>query len=140
MFGAKNVLTDVLTIDADPGANAELFYRFKAPMALTIDSFYMTAEQSQSAGTAVVLSIQNWGTAGTSAQGTVGSLGGTATAARLTARTPAGGSVDRSQNYFEAGEWLAVMYNEEGTGWIANDRFHLQINYVLGKGNTTDVS
>lgn len=132
---SENVKTDVLVIDADPGATDEIFYRFKAPRDLTVLSAYMVAEQTQNAGTAVTLRLENWGTAGTSVEGTVTTaLGGTATASRLTARTPATATVNTSEDYIDQGEWLVVRYAEEGAGWISGDRFTFTFNYVIGLG------
>lgn len=136
MFGSENYLSHSLTIDADPGGTDEIFYAIKAPPSgMTVKNAYMVAEQTQNAGTAVGLRIENWGTAGTSVEGTVTTqLGGTASASRLTARTPAAATVDSTQAYIDPGEWLVIRYTEEGAGWIANDRFHFSISYVLGKG------
>lgn len=136
MFGGNDIKTIQLTIDSDPGGDGELFYLMKAPAALTVLSAYMVSEQTQNAGTAVALTLQNWGTAGTAVAsgGTIGSAGGTASASRLTARTPAAVTLTAAQQYVAKDTWLAVMYNEQGAGWIANDRFVFQVNYVLGKG------
>lgn len=132
---SENIKTDVLIIDADPGATDEIFYRFKAPRDLTVLSAYMVAEQTQNAGTAVTLRLENWGTSGTAVEGTVTTaLGGTASGSRLTARTPAAATVSSSQQYIDQGEWLVVRYAEEGAGWIANDRFTFTFNYVIGLG------
>lgn len=138
MFGGMNIQSQTLVIDSDPGSAAEPFYLMRAPEGgLTVRGVYMTAEQAQNAGTAVVLMLQNWGTAGTAVKsgGTVAAgIGGTASGARLSARTPAAGTVDSDQKYIAEGEWLVAGYAEEGTGWIANDRFTFQVDYVLGKG------
>lgn len=140
MFSSQTLMNRNLTIDADPGAGPEIFYVFRAPVAITIENVYVVSEQAQNAGTAVTLQVLNWGTAGTGVvtDGTVhAALGGTATASQLAARTPAAATINRAQNFFAAGEWVVVNYAEEGAGWIAGDRFHVNIEYVIGKGNTT---
>lgn|GEM_PF-4979711 len=135
MFGSENVHSVTLVIDADPGGSDEIFYLRKMPKAVTIKNAYMVSEQTQNAGTAVKLQLENWGTAGTAAAGTpVVYVGGTASASRLTARTPSAGSVNASYDDVAAGEWLVVRYAEEGAGWIANDRFTYQVDYVFGLG------
>jgi hypothetical protein len=134
-LNSENIKTDVLTIDADPGGTDEIFYRFKAPRDLTILNAYMVSEQTQNAGTAVGLRLENWGTAGTAVEGTVTTqLGGTATNSRLTARTPASATIDSTQDYIEQGAWLVARYTEEGAGWIAGDRFTFVVNWVIGLG------
>lgn len=134
-FGSDFVFTQKLIIDADPGGTDEIFYIMKAPANLTIISAYMVSEQTQNAGTAVGLRLENWGTAGTAVEGTVTTqLGGTATASRLTARTPATATVSGSQDNIDSGEWLVVRYTEEGAGWISNDRFQFVFNYRFGVG------
>lgn len=143
MFSSQTLLNQTLIVDADPGAGPEIFYAFRAPAAITIENVYVVAEQTQNAGTAVTLQVLNWGTAGTGVvtDGTVhAALGGTASDSRLTARTPAAATINRSQNFLTAGEWVVVNYAEEGAGWIAGDRFHINIEYVIGKGNTTATS
>lgn len=135
MIASENIKTDVLTIDSDPGGTDEIFYRFKATRNLTVISAYAVSEQTQNAGTAVGLRLENWGSAGTAVEGTVTTtLGGTATASRLTARTPATATVSSTEQYINKNEWLVVRYTEEGTGWIANDRFTFVINWVNGRG------
>jgi hypothetical protein len=136
MFG--EIFSQALVIDADPGGTDEIFYLLKAPRALTVEAVYVVAEQTQNAGTAVTLRVENWGTAGTAVEGTVhAAVGGTAVGATLTARTPAAATITRSQNYFEQGDFMVVRYAELGAGWIAADRFHISVHYVIGRGNTT---
>lgn len=134
MFSSENVKSVSLVIDADPGGDGEIFYLMKAPRAITVVSAYMVAEQSQNAGTAVTLALQNWGTNGTAVEGTVAAaIGGTAVASRLTARTPSAATVTASQDNIDSGEWLVVAYGEQGAGWISGDRFTYQVDYVIGQ-------
>lgn len=135
MFGSENIKTATLVINSDPGATDEIFYLMKAPRELTVLSAYMVSEQTQNAGTAVLMRLENWGTAGTTVGGTVtANKGGTATASQLTARTPVTATVDTAQDNVTSGQWLVVRYAEEGTGWISGDRFTYVVNYVIGLG------
>jgi hypothetical protein len=136
-FNSEDIKSITLTIDADPVGDGKLYHLLKAPRDLTVISAYMTAFATQNAGTAVCLTLLNYGTAGDTLQtgGTVvAKIGGTATAEQLTAYTPAAGVVNADQAYIHEGEWLVVRENEEGAGWIANDRFSYTLNYVIGKG------
>lgn len=134
-FSSENVKTATLVIDADPGGTNEIFYVMRAPRALTVVGAYATSEQAQNAGTAVLLTLENWGTAGTAVGGTVAAaLGGTASASRLSARTPAEATIDTTLDDIDSGEWLAVRVTEEGAGWISGDRFTYVVEYVDGLG------
>lgn len=135
MFSSENVKTITVTIQADPTTDGVLFPVMKAPRALTVVSAYAVSRQTQNAGTAILATLLNYGTAGTAIEtgGTVVSvLGGTAAGARLTANTPAAGTVSSTQDYIDSGDWLYVRYNEEGAGWIAGDCLTYTINYVIG--------
>lgn len=131
---SENIKTITLPIYADPVGSGHAFYMMKAPRDLTILSAYMVSKVTQGAGTAVKIQLENWGTAGTAAIGTVTAIGGTAVASQLTANTPGAGSINADYDYFEQGEWLVAQYIEEGAGWVANDRFAVTVNYVIGLG------
>lgn len=134
-INSENVKSMTLTIDSDPGGTDEIFYLLKAPRDITVMRVQMVSEQTQNAGTAVGLRVENWGTAGLAVAGTVTTtLGGTAVASRLTARTPAAATIDSTQDYIEQDTWLVARYTEEGAGWISGDRFALQLDYVIGLG------
>lgn len=140
MFGVDNVESVSLTIEVDPVGSDKIYYLLKAPNALQVIAGYMTSLASQNAGTAGLIQIENWGTAGTAikagAAGTViPALGGTASAARLTANTPAAGTVSADGDNIAEGEWLVARWTEEGTGWVAADRFHYLLQYVNGVYN-----
>lgn len=135
MFGSENVKNIKLDIDADPGATDKYFYLLKAPREITVLAAHMVSRQTQNAGTAVKLRIENWGTAGTTVGGTVCAyVGGTATASVLTANTPAAATIDTARDNVTAGQWLVAHYAEEGVGWISGDYFSLHIQYVDGLG------
>lgn len=137
MFGGENVQSQIIQIDVDPGSTGT-FHLMRAARAMTVVGAYMVSKNTQNDGTAVRLALHNFGTAGASiksgAAGTVvPALGGTATASQLTALTPASGTPSTDGKYIAEGEWLAVAYTEQGTGWIAGDRFVYQVDYVQGK-------
>jgi hypothetical protein len=135
MLSSENVKSVQREIVVDPTA-ADQFHLFRAPRAITIKNAYMVAGATQNAGTAVLLELQNWGTAGTAVKtgGTVvAALGGTATAARLTANTPAAGTIDTSADNIAEGEWLVLSYTEQGAGWVAGDWFLYTVEYVDGQ-------
>lgn len=135
MFGSDNVKTAALVIEADPGAADEIYYLMKAPRALTVLAAYAISETADNAGTARLLRLENWGTVGTSVEGTVSAyLGGTAANARLSARTPAAATIDATQDFVDQGDWLVVRYGEQGDGWQSGDRLQFVVHYVDGLG------
>lgn len=137
-LSSESVLSQMLVIEADPGGDDEIFYLMKAPRALTIETAYIVSEQANNAGTAIAAQVEDWGEEGTALEGTaVTQMGGTAAANRLSARTPAEGTVNTAANYFDEGDWMVIRYIEEGSGWQSGDRLQIQIDYVIGKGNTT---
>lgn len=139
MIGAYDVRKAVYVLDGDPGADNKQIHWFRAPADITITSAVVVAANTMNAGTGVVLQIEDWGTAGTAVAGTIGAaVGGTATAAVLTAKTPAAVTIDTARNYLPVGTWVVIDYQEEGAGWITGDRFVIDMNYVMGKGNTTE--
>lgn len=133
MLSSENVQSARLVIDVDPGSTGD-FHLMRAPRAITVKAAYVVAKAAQNAGTAVLLTLANWGTAGTATTGTVvAAVGGTASAARLAAQTPTAGTVDTAEDNIAAGEWLVVQYTEEGAGWVSGDRFTYQVDYVIGQ-------
>lgn len=135
MHGSENIKEILFPVDVDPGATDKYYFLHKAGRAMTVVDAYMVAAQTQNAGTAILARVENWGTAGTAVEGTVTTyLGGTASAARLTANTPAAAVVSSTQNYIDKDEWLALHYAEEGAGWVSGDRFTFLVRYVEGVG------
>ncbi len=137
MHGSEIIHRAVLQIDVDPGSTGT-FYLMRAPAFMTVVRATMNSKNTQNDGTAVLLALHNYGTAGATiksgAAGTVvTTLGGTAVAAILTANTPASASPTTAGKYIDSGEHLFVAYTEQGTGWIAGDRIVYQVDYVLGK-------
>lgn len=135
-FGSERVYSVRFQLDVDPTGSEE-YHLLKAPRAITVVGAHVVSEAAQNAGTAVVFTLTNWGTAGTAVEtgGTVvAALGGTAVASRLSALTPASGTPSSTQKYLDEGEWLVLQVTEEGAGWIADDRFVYQVDYVIGEG------
>ena len=136
MFSSENVKSITVTIQADPTTDGVLFPVLKAPRALTVVSAYAVSRQTQNAGTAILATLVNYGSAGTANAGTVASaLGGTAAGARLTANTPAAATVSGTLDYVASGDWLYLQYNEQGAGWIAGDCLTYTVNYVIGNAS-----
>ena len=134
MFGSENVKMVSLTIDTDP-TGEEDFHLVKMARAATIKAGYVVSETASNAGTANMIRLENWGTAGTAVEGTICAyVGGTATASRLSALTPVALTIDTTQDYLDAGDWLVVKFNEEGAGWQTGDRLTVVVHYVDGLG------
>lgn len=132
-FPSQVVQSVTLRFDVDLGG-AETAHVMKAPKGMTVTGAYAVAEVAQNAGTAVTFTLENWGTAGTASAGTVvPTLGGTATASRLSALVPSSGTPDSTNKYIDEGEWLVLAVAEEGAGWVAGDAFTYTINYVIGQ-------
>lgn len=128
-FGSQIILSQHYCIETDPAA-ADIFHIMKAPSALTILDAYMTSENALGAGTAITLSLLNYGTSGTAAEGTIAVANGTG----LAANVPLAATLTAAQQYVDSGEWLVLDYAETGGGWQSGDRVTLHFNYVLGKG------
>lgn len=134
MLGSENVKILDLVIDADPTGEEEIHW-VKFPRAATIKAGYVVSELTQNAGTAALVRLENWGTAGTAVAGTICAyVGGTATASVLTAQTPVALTIDTAQDYLAQGTWLVVHYNEEGAGWVTGDRLTICVHYLDGVG------
>jgi hypothetical protein len=135
-FGSEQIYSVRWQLTVDP-TGAEDYYLLRAPRDLTVISAFAVAEATQNAGTAVVMTLANWGTAGTAvvSGGTiVPALGGTTSGSELTALTPEAGTPDSTQKFVDEGEWIVLQVTEQGSGWIADDRFYYQFDYRLGKG------
>lgn len=134
-FSSEQVQSKHYRLDVDY-AGAETLHWFKAPKALTVIGAWAVAEVAQNAGTAVTMTLENWGTAGTAVEGTiVPVLGGTAAAAQLGALVPKAGTPDSTNDYVDEGDWLVIAVAELGAGWVAGDAFVYTINYVIGNAS-----
>lgn len=125
MFGDQAKITGTFDLSVDPGGDKN-YPIFKAPIALTVESFSAVVLKTQNAGTAVALRLINMGTPGTASAGTISAiLGGTASAARLTASVPAT-STTMTTPYVAANEWIGLQVDEEGAGWESGDVVRVQ--------------
>jgi hypothetical protein len=106
----------------DPGADNKQLYLWRAPTdslggGVRLLSAYATQATSMNAGTSFSYQLLKYSSAGTPAvNGTISSaIGGTA-ATVWTAGVPQAFTVSSSYNFFDAGEWLVVDYQEDTAG------------------------
>jgi len=132
MIAYDNVHSVTMAI-SDP--TADNYYRLlRVPSRMTkIEILEAWAESDVTvtlgSGTGVALTLLDYGTAGTAAEGTVSSaLGGTAIT--WTAATPKNFTI--SEGTMDAGDWLVLKYDETGT--VAPLNITVQIDYVCGVG------
>ena len=115
----------------DPGADAKSIMLWRAPAACEILRAYISVQNAQGAGSAGEFALHNFGTAGTSVSGTVAAAkGGTATASRLSAATPAAYTL--TEGTMASGEFLFCQYEE--TGDFVEGVVSITWDYVLGIG------
>lgn len=91
--------------------NSVVGHIFKAPAAadgggIKILRAYVVDAAATSSGTAYTLSLYNYGTAGSSVEGTIGTVGGTADP--LSASTPKAFTLTAAQTIIDAGEWIVL--------------------------------
>ena len=129
------MMEETVTLNlTDPGADNKQIHVWRAPRACEVVRAYIAVQNAQGAGSAGEFTLQNWDTAGTaikSSGGTiVATLGGTASASRLSAATPSAGSV--VEGTMAAGEWVVCDYQETGD-WVEQ---HVTITFdvVYGVG------
>lgn len=136
MFGSNNVQSAVLHIDVDPGGD-DVYHLWRAPVAATFVRFTVMSNQTDNAGTGIAYTLLNFGTAGTAVKASGGTisatLGGTASADRLTADVPAT-STTFTNPYVAAGEYVRLNLDELGAGWQSGQIVTIQADYMLGKG------
>ena len=115
----------------DPAADDKQRVVWRAPVACEVKSAYISAQAAQNAGSAGEYLLLNYGTAGTANEGTVVSvMGGTAAASRLSALTPATGTV--SEGTMAAGEFLVLDYQETGDFVEEFVTIILEVQYGVG--------
>lgn len=129
-FGS-NIVHSFSAKITDPGADDKQLHIFRAPTALEILRAYIVVQNAQGAGSAGEFALHIYDTAGTGLAGTVAAAkGGTASAARLSAETPAAFTI--SEGTLSAGQWLVVDYQETGD-WV-EQQVTIVFDYVLGIG------
>lgn len=134
-FGIMEPVSVQFDLAVDPAGNKN-YPLWRAPVGASVEGFAVVTGATQAAGSAVQLRVVNFGTAGNAIKpsgGTVTApLGGTASAARLTAGVPAR-TTQTVNPYLAPGEWLALELVEQGGGWHAGDVLRVQVDIVLGK-------
>jgi len=121
----------------DPGADNKVMLVLKAPDAglgggLTILAADACDIAATGAGTSFSLALHRYSTAGTPAvNGTIAAaIGGTA-ATIWAAGVPQAFTIDADYAFLNAGEWLAVDYQEDNTSAPTN--LFINVWYALGK-------
>jgi hypothetical protein len=106
---------------SDPAADNKQIFLYKAPSAangggVRILSASAEVITSQAAATSFSLALHKYSSAGTPAvNGTIAAaIGGTA-ATYWTAGVPQSFSIDTTYAFLDAGEWLVIDYQEDGT-------------------------
>ncbi len=123
MFSSQNIKSVTISLDYDPAADKTIPV-FRAPQALTVVGCYATVTTTiASDGTNFfAVSLKN----GSDVVGAA--VGGVDTA--WTALTPKSMTIDETYSYVDAGDVLAVFYNEDGTGTFT--QLTVQIDYLVG--------
>jgi len=107
---------------------------FKAPEAadgggIYILRAYYIDQAAHGAGTAFILRLVNYGTAGTLSEGTIGTVGGTADP--VAAGVPEAFTLTAAQQYVDAGEWVVLEKDE--TNSSDPTRGCVVIEYLIGQ-------
>lgn len=135
MFGDQAVYPVIFDLGVDPTASAN-FPLFRAPIDCTVQRLTVNSNKAGGAGTAIALTLVNFGTAGTaikSSGGTISaSLGGTAAAGRLGANVPAT-TTSFTNPLIRAGEYVALQLTEEGGGWQSGEVIRVQFDVINGQ-------
>jgi len=127
-FGALNEQTYSVLV-GDPGADDKRVPFMRAPVDMEVLSARIIVQNDQGTGSATTFRLENWGTAGTAVAGTViADLGGTHADDRLSAETPAAGSV--VEGTVLEGEYLYLDTQLTGA-WVEQQVWY-EILYVEG--------
>jgi hypothetical protein len=114
-------------------ANNDLLRVFKASTeygGITITRAYYTPAGATDAGTSHVLVLMNYGTSGTVAGGTIGTVGGTA--APYAAGRPDAFTLTAANVFVDDGEWVVLKKTQEGADSDIVTNSMLHIEYVQG--------
>jgi hypothetical protein len=114
-------------------ANNDLLRIFRASTefgGITITKAYYTPAGATDAGTSHVLHLMNYGTSGTVAGGTIGSVGGTA--AVYAANVPYAFTLVAAQVFVDDGEWVVLKKTQEGADSDIVTNSTLVIEFVEG--------
>ena len=128
MFGGYATNTTTVYLDYDPAAD-DVIPVFVAPKTCTIVSASAVSANGLAAdGTNnYSLALRNIGAAGTATTAVAAAIGGTAGWVALVPRTF---TISQTANELAAGDVLAIVYDEGGTGSFTSTQ--VQIDYVLG--------
>lgn len=123
MFNSQNIKSVTISLDYDPAAD-KVIPVFRAPQPLTVVGCYATVTTTiASDGTNYfAVALKN----GSEVVGAA--VGGVDTA--WTALTPKSMTIDETYSYIDAGEVLALDYNETATGTFT--QLTVQIDYLVG--------
>lgn len=97
---------------------------------ITIKRAYAVNGAATDAGTSMFLVLQNYGTSGTVAGGTVGTAGGTVSP--LAADTPKEFTLTAANVFIDNDEWLVLKKAEQGATSDFNAQATIMIEYVEG--------
>ena len=113
--------------------NNDLLKIFRASTeygGITITKAYYVPAGATDAGTSHALYLLNYGTSGTVAGGTIGTVGGTA--APYGAGTPVSFTLTATQVFVDDGEWLVLRKTQEGADSDIVTNSSLHIEFVEG--------
>lgn len=110
-------------------ANNDLLRIFRASTeygGITVTRAYYTPAGATDAGTSHVLVLMNYGTSGTVAGGTIGTVGGTA--APYAANAPMAFTLTAANVFVDDGEWMVLKKTQEGadSDIVTNSTLHIE--------------
>jgi len=127
-------ITVSAVIPVDLGADDIKVPLFKAPPAANGGGITLVQAQAHnsaatSSTVSFTLALVNLGSTGASVAGTIGAaIGGTTS--HWAVRTPKAWTLDATEKFVDAAEWVGVHYNEINAG--NNGVVHISITYLMG--------
>jgi len=121
-------------VPVDLGGDDKLVPLFKAPRTangggIKIDQAHAHNSAATSGTVGFTVALVNLGTAGTAVAGTIAaSIGGTSS--HWAARTPKAFTLDSTEQYVDAEEWVGLHYHEINAG--NNGVLQTSITYLMG--------
>jgi len=129
---SMDLIISTATIPADLGGNDKKVALFKVPSGYggvtLVDAWAHNSATLAGAGTTFTLTLINMGTTGTASSGTIGAAIGSAT--QWTAYTPQAWTLDGTEKYVDAGEYIGVHYHELNSA--NNTIVQVGIAYLVG--------
>ncbi len=120
-------------IFGDPGADDKQIHLFRTPANQPIEilAAFITVQNAQASGSAGEFQLEDWGTDGTSVEGTIAvAIGGTAVGPRIAASTPE--PYVLTDGTVAAATWVVLDYQE--TGDFVEQQVTVTIEYIVGFG------